>query len=673
MTTHTLIKGLSACAVLLAAGWILGFTGAGILGALGLFGVIPGLALISWSRRSLRPAHLLAAAIISLPLSTLLFALTRLAGIGVTGGVAVLVAVVVIPSVAASRHRTRLLIRRNEGFILGISAMAGLLLGLALQPPGIRASWHGFFHAAVVEQILNEGLPPTNPGMVGESLNFYWAYHIFVALVSATSNANPLTVIAAMNAVFLALSLIIAFQAARFCLPRFRDRLLAMIALVGAINTGAGLVLLAKFLRHGRVPGDAYSDGTWIDWLSQRAITGRLWDGRASSFIKEYYDISGMAAGMTLFFAYAWLWLGGMRRWGRWFVPLVAATVLTLFTWYPPLALPALVHCASTAALFGWRERHAWKRHSPALCRAAVVLLISLLVVVPYFDQITDSRGWIQASDPFLTLDADLRSIAGALTPFWFLVPFIALGVATGLRRRQRTYVHLMLFSFILFGFAACTDVQQNTQYKYVYVLSLPSALLAMQGMRLVVDRIAFFGQQPQVTTALLALLLIHPALIFAVGAATSAQHSDQSLAIAGRHIVDHTDPARMDCLTWIRDHTPRDAVIIIPLIPHDRSPSNPGFRDVAMAQRAAFLVYDVFHSKRFRGYESRAAVVQQLFERDDFEAASKALRDMIIDRPLFVLKKHGASSAVPVGWHIDHANQEWLVLRWNSSTPAEQ
>ena len=656
---------LSTCAALLTAGWLGGASMAGAFGALGLFVLMPGMLILNRAQRPLRLAHLLAATLISMPVSTLLFALTRLAGLGVRGTIGAMSAAVLGIALGSSwKNTARWRISRSDVLALSLAGGAAVMLGLALLPPGILASWHGFFHAAVVEQILHEGVPPTNPGLVGETLNFYWAFHVFVALITATSNANPLTAIAAINAMMLALFMLIAYETARYFLPRSRDRLLSMAALLGAINTGAGLILVGKLARHGHIPGDAFSDGAWIDWLSQRAIPGRLWDGRASAFIKEYYDISGMAAGMTLFFAYAWLWIGGSRHWRAWFIPLLLATLVTLITWYPPLALPALAHCGMAVIYYGWRKRVTWRQGFPGMSWAALTLLCGLLIVPPYFLTITNSAGWIGAGEPFISLHADARSIIAAVTPFWLLAPFIVLALAVGLRRHRPAYMHLVLLSLILCVFAAGTDVQQNTQYKFIYVLSLPLGLLALQGIRIFCDRFALTQRHPRLTTTFLALLFVHPALIFALGAATSQQQRDDTLSIAGRNIVDRTDPARMACLAWIRDHTPQGAVLILPLLPHDRSPSNPGFRAPAIAQRGALAVYDVYHGLRFRDYEPRNEIIQDIFDRNDWQEAARALAVHGPRGPVYVLAPKNEESVERQGWTVIFTYESWMVLR---------
>lgn len=667
MNAAKFLRVLSSLSLLLMiSGDELGLTAVSTFAAILFFGLIPGLVLRQRTATVLRLTDVLAAVLISLPISTLCFALTR--ELGLPAGVSVwIIALPIFLSGIFPLGDRRICwrLRRGDRWALAAGMVAATLLYLAMRAPGVLVSWHGFFHAAVTEQILNEGVPPTNPGMAGESLNFYWAFHIFVALITTASHANPLTVIALINAKMLALTLVVIYEVARRFLPRVRDRLLCMAAVLGAINAGAGFVLAAKYAKNGRIPGDSYSDGTWIDWLSQRAIPGRWWDGRASSLIKEYYDISGMASGLTLFFAYAWLWIAGPRRLGSWFLPLLIAVLLTLTTWYPPLALPALLHAALAVISNCKRDGLRWIVGRRAKTTCSFLVLVSAVIVLAYFRAITDSSGWASAGEPFISFRFDARSIIGGLTPFWAITPLVLIGGVIFSRRiLNPTYGHMLFLTLILFAFAAFTDLQQKTQYKYVYAMALPMGIIAVVGAAVLVRRIHVLGAYPRLMALMLGLVFVHPAIVFAIGAATSRQQSDRAITIEGRHILEHTDPARMECLAWIRENSPSDAVLMLPIIVHDRSPSNPGFQDVAIAQRGTLLVYDTYHSLRFRDYAIRAKWISEFYELSEWR---KAADDLALDGPghiTYALNREVEIRTDLIGWTALFNNGPWVVRR---------
>lgn len=667
MNAAKFLRVLSAlCLLLIISGHELGLTAVSTFAAILYFGFLPGLVIRQRTATELRLTDVLAAVLISLPISTLFFALTRELCLPAGASVWFMALPIFLSCIfPIGDRRLRWRLSRGDRWAIAAAMVAAMLLYLAMRAPGILVSWHGFFHAAVTEQVLNEGVPPTNPGMAGEALNFYWAFHIFVALITTASHANPLTVIALINAKMLALTLVIIYEVARRFLPRVRDRLLCMAAVLGAINAGAGFVLAAKYAKNGRIPGDSYSDGTWIDWLSQRAIPGRWWDGRASSLIKEYYDISGMAAGLTLFFAYAWLWISGPRRLGAWFLPLLIATLLTLTTWYPPLALPASLHAALAVFASCKSDGLRWIGGRRAKTTSALLVLVSVVIVLAYFRAITDSSGWASAGEPFISLRFEARSIIGALTPFWAIAPLVLIGgVIISRRILNPTYGHMLLLTLILFAFAAFTDVQQKTQYKYVYAMALPMGIIAVVGAAVLVRRISVLRVYPRLTALLLGLVFVHPAIVFALGAATSRQQSDRSITIEGRHIVEHTDPPRMECLAWIRDHSSSNAVLILPLVPHDRSPSNPGFRDVAIARRAALLVYDTYHSLRFRGYAIRAKWLSEIYERSEWRKAGDDLAVYGPGHITYALNREVELRTDVIGWTTLFNHVPWVVRR---------
>ena len=139
--------------------------------------------------------------------------------------------------------------------------------------------------------------------------------------------------------------------------------------------------------------------------------------------------------------------------------------------------------------------------------------------------------------------------------------------------------------------------------------------------------------------------------------------YNDSSLRVAGRDLVRTDDPANMECLAWIRDEAPRDAVLFLPLIKNDRSPSNPGFRDPTVARRSAFLVYDVYHSKRYKQYETRSEAVHLLYERDKSCAAAEAVRLLVPDHPVFAIVEADPKDRDFSGWSVVHRSGPYVVL----------
>jgi hypothetical protein len=62
--------------------------------------------------------------------------------------------------------------------------LCGLIWGIHHNSPRTLISFHGFLHAAIVEQFIGPQpakFPPENPFYAGEPLCYYWAYQYFAA------------------------------------------------------------------------------------------------------------------------------------------------------------------------------------------------------------------------------------------------------------------------------------------------------------------------------------------------------------------------------------------------------------------------------------------------------------------------------------------------------------
>lgn len=633
--------------------------------ALLCFALMPGLGLLCLLRAPARLQLFPAAMVFSLPACGAAFAGLLAAGITAPAASLVTTGIAVLPAVLSLFRRSPTLsLSRTDTWVLALTAVAAVGVGATLCSDAVMRSWHGFFHASITELILNEGVPPNNPAFYGATLNYHWGFHTFIALLTAASGVNPLRVMAAMNVLMLAMTVVAAYTAGKLLFRDSRDRVLVPICLFGAVNTGAGLILLTKFVRHGRLPYDAWSDGHWIDWLSQRAIPHRIWDGRIASFIREYYDISAMATGMCLLIIYFSLWLQWRRGRRRWLLPAICAALLGLVIGYPPLAIAAIIYLPIACLLTWWLEAPGQKRRLAALVVRLLIPVCVLLATGPYLLAITKHSQWSAAASPFLSVGFSVRSVLSSLSPFWLLLPLILAGAICWVPLLRRLPVAMAFSGALVLGLLAiCLRMQQNTQYKFIYGLCLFAALFSVQGW--VWLRKRFLSRPLWRRTAVVAActICLHVPVLFVIGAVTSSMYDDASVRVVGRDLVRTDDPARMECLAWVRDETSPDAALVLPLIEDDRSPSNVGFRDPAIARRSAFLVYDVYHSKRFKQYEDRSEGVRLLYQHGRSYRAAEAIGRLVPDRPVFaIIEADPRGRGVP-GWSFVHNSSPFAVL----------
>ena len=69
--------------------------------------------------------------------------------------------------------------------------MAALAL-LVFVPEGNRLSYHTILHAGITAQIYAGVVPPENPALAGEALEFYWLYHWLLAVYARLTGFSVL-------------------------------------------------------------------------------------------------------------------------------------------------------------------------------------------------------------------------------------------------------------------------------------------------------------------------------------------------------------------------------------------------------------------------------------------------------------------------------------------------
>ena len=73
-------------------------------------------------------------------------------------------------------------------------AVAAIVFGEA----AIRVSFHGLLHTSILEA-TTAGVPPENPWLAGDSLQYYWVWHALGSLVSSSLWIAPTLALAALN------------------------------------------------------------------------------------------------------------------------------------------------------------------------------------------------------------------------------------------------------------------------------------------------------------------------------------------------------------------------------------------------------------------------------------------------------------------------------------------
>jgi hypothetical protein len=171
-----------------------------------------------------------------------------------------------------------------EGAVFALLPLVVLVVG----GEAVRASYHGYLHAAVGEAVLRDGLVPENPYHAGSVLRYYTLYPLLGALLGR-SGIGPLWSFVALN-VLAALLIAPALDALGRSLGlSFRARRAAFLAAVLGFN-GLGWIGLALEGGPGlgTVPVFALRNLTFAehDWG---------WDARLQAFLPKYLNVSSFA------------------------------------------------------------------------------------------------------------------------------------------------------------------------------------------------------------------------------------------------------------------------------------------------------------------------------------------------------------------------------------------
>jgi hypothetical protein len=258
----------------------------------------------------------------------------------------------------------------------GVFVFAAVYL---LNPYERIVSTHGFLHTGIVYQILNGGLPPTNPLLAGEPLLYPWGHHGLVALACSALHITPAWSFALINLISLAACMFLVAAIARRLDPDPDSRVFSVL-----VGLFASTVMIRPIL-------DSLSTlvGFRIDW-------------RAIPAAQKFINLNGVPPGMvfSLLAVLSLIRLAQDRRPRRYCLFLFLAVAGCGFTY--PLMFPAVCgSCGLVAVVLAVRRRVLRRGSAAILARILIPLVLGVAVLVPYLRQITGSAvgprvQWLQ-------------------------------------------------------------------------------------------------------------------------------------------------------------------------------------------------------------------------------------------------------------------------------------
>jgi hypothetical protein len=528
---------------------------------------------------------------------------------------------------------------------LVVAAFLPVLVAV-LGSPRVQISHHGFFHSAYVHQVMAGKVPPENVTLPGNPSNTYWPYHaVLAALVELFGVPAPLAS-ALLNLVILAGSL--AWVAA-LCrelygaAPRGTTALRAVFGLFGA-NLLGGLywmlfaaggiaveprtlvlfgdvrlaTLLAKFANY---TGAALGVYFYVFGL---LCMVRLLRGRVRGF-----DL--VLGAMALLGALALHAITGAFMGAGFLAAGVAAFALTS-------ALDGRLAATLAPGALAERMRAVVATVSPAPATAALAAL--LVLGAPVLSFVASASGEFPEPPRIGLPDAYALSVVAVSYP---LLPLFLIGVIAAVRARDPRLVFLALVCAGGYALASVVSISGRNEYKFIYLGSVALCLLSLEP----IGRWIAAGRRRPLAcaTAIVALLLAClNVATFGVAQLRGPLFADRTFAYQGRHVTAAQPGAAApgtgieyaDAFAWIRDHTPDDTVVVVPLLMRDRSVL------YVLSERVPYVVDGIHYNRGLPDFARRSAQVNVLYARTSTPDARGAALDDIVGalpgRPMVVV-----------------------------------
>lgn len=471
--------------------------------------------------------------------SCFLFALAAMTGIFASGRRAGLTVEGTGPGPTESGVPTRV-------WIIAILAVGALSVFPQLGEVS-RMRSDAWFHSAIVSELMDFGLPPTDPYFAGMPLQYMWLYHVYVGALSLATGLQPSWAMAVVNLQALACLVIVTYAVARalggdrpgsaaapaFMLTGLNCLFWAFLpvkmarAVVGEVTGWAEVARQLSFLPLGTEKARAFVSV----WKSQPFLLDKFIVATAFSL--------GVCLTVSLYlFAYKYLASGGRRP-----AFLAGLSMAGLVLYHTPAGIAAtaatglaLAVCAVTAG--------------PPLRRRAVIMLAGLgaagILTLPYVFSVAsgkESHQLIPLGISILKTSAVLISCAAALP----------LGLPWAIRfiraRRDPQYFYgLVVFASLLVSLLIVLP-GPNVYDKPPYFAFIPLAPLAGWSLYAIYRR----GRTPARRAIVVALCVLALA--------------PNTVLLYAAYVVDvgpeRVSPEELQLYEWIGNHTPRDAVFL--------------------------------------------------------------------------------------------------------------
>lgn len=415
----------------------------------------------------------------------------------------------------------------------------------------------GWFHAAVVAQIAQRGVPPEDPYFAGLRLLYFWGSHAWAAgWLALVPTLQPWTPLLALNlSGAFAVVLGVAAVAQRLRANAEAVAGACLLALLGYSPFAWGLIVGRAFTGDVRGWADiVHQAGHGIDPVLATMATGQL-HGSLAFFGDKYLVLTPFGMGLALLALSVAAALALLERPGaRAGFALAACVAATLFV-HTVVGYALLLLCATWCVIAVVRGVTGDHERLAALFPIALAVLGAIAVLSPYLVEITlGKRGQ-------LSIGLGRKALYSFVVGGAFYIPAGFAWLASRVRRGRESLapIALLVPALLVAGMALALRLPENNQSKFLNLLFLLLAAPAALGLQAALDRIG----RP---LAWLALGFLACAALPNLGLAIWGFTGERGL---GMHAWRAT-PAQREACAWVRAHTPADAALGDPIVARD-------------------------------------------------------------------------------------------------------
>ena len=439
--------------------------------------------------------------------------------------------------------------------------------------PTLQVMHHGDIHIGYIHQLLYETTPIDNVFMVGFPANYYWLYHAYLATIVKITNFSPASASSIVNVTAIFSSLIWLGQTLKLLrLGKSRTVMLGLMILL--VYFSVNLTSTPTLLAH-------YFKGTYSPYAFDiMRLPGA--DERLHSVMGKVMNFTSVTLGIMTFTAalYASVQLvkdkitvlalvtvsaGGIaalavREIAALYIVIVLLGGLTVF------AVNDWIRDPDKNMWISRKWRALTEDISPRLL--LIWLAVSLVLSLPLIKYNLDIVGSFSAGRPFGLSSTNIRTIVAALL---LLLPLFLLQLIFLWRARDRGQSFVALCGFIALLPTTFMTLPDHNQYKGVYFLGMLMALSALFALRTMQQHKSVRWRGFGKTIAILLYILVLSQIIYVSSSYVNraGNYAAKGYTFNGAHLEHTSDvDGRLAAYLWIREHTPVNALVVLPIIP---------------------------------------------------------------------------------------------------------